>query len=98
MAINVSVQYNGGFLPDIFLLTLGYYHRGIRLNALKRFLPLQSMFPSMFPPVWGILRRFRCTWYSIRIFTKVLCTILMYGWIVITYSKGYLRINRVPCS
>ena len=24
--INISVQYNGGFLPDIVLLTPGYYH------------------------------------------------------------------------
>ena len=26
MVINISVQYNGGFLPDIRLLTQGYYH------------------------------------------------------------------------
>ena len=32
----VSVQYNGGLLPDIMLLTRGYYHRGTRLNAMKR--------------------------------------------------------------
>ena len=25
MAINVNVQYNGGFLPDIILLTLCYF-------------------------------------------------------------------------
>ena len=37
MAINVSVQYNGGLLPDIILLTQCYYHRGTRLNAMKRF-------------------------------------------------------------
>ena len=37
MAINVSVQYNDGFLPDIILLTQCYYHRGTRLNAMKRF-------------------------------------------------------------
>ena len=38
MAINVSViQYNGGLLPDIILLTQCYYHRGTRLNATKRF-------------------------------------------------------------
>ena len=37
MAINVSVQYNGESLPDIILLTLCYYHRGTRLNAMKRF-------------------------------------------------------------
>ena len=37
MAINVSVQYNGGLLPDIILLTQCYYHRGTPLNAMKRF-------------------------------------------------------------
>ena len=34
---NVSVQYNGGLLPDIILLTQCYYHRRTRLNAMKRF-------------------------------------------------------------
>ena len=28
MVINVNVQYNGEFLPDIILLTQGYYHTG----------------------------------------------------------------------
>ena len=37
MAINVSVQYNSEFLPDIILLTQCYYHRGTRLNAMKKF-------------------------------------------------------------
>ena len=38
MAINVSVQYNDGSLPDIILLTQGYYHhRGTHLNAMKSF-------------------------------------------------------------
>ena len=39
MAINVSVQQNSGFLPGIMLLTRCYYeyHRGTRLNAVKRF-------------------------------------------------------------
>ena len=27
MVINVSVQYNDGFVPDIILLTRCYYHR-----------------------------------------------------------------------
>ena len=45
MTINVSVQRNGGFLPDIILLTQFYYHRGTRLNAMKRFLSLQPMVP-----------------------------------------------------
>ena len=35
MAINISVQYNGGLLSDIIiLLTRGYYHRGTRLNTM----------------------------------------------------------------
>ena len=35
MAINIiSVQYNGRLLPDIILLTQGYYHRGTRLNTM----------------------------------------------------------------
>ena len=34
MAINIiSVQYDGGLLPVIILLTQGYYHWGTRLNA-----------------------------------------------------------------
>ena len=37
MAINVSVRYNGEFLPDVILLTLCYYHRGTLLNVMKRF-------------------------------------------------------------
>ena len=38
MAINISVQYNGGLLPDIILLlTQGYDDRGIRLNTIQRF-------------------------------------------------------------
>ena len=44
MAFNVSVQHNGGLLPDIILLTQCYYHRGTRLNAMKRFY-LQPMMP-----------------------------------------------------
>ena len=64
MAINVSVQYNGGFLPDIILLTHCYYHRRTRLNAMKRFclcsiqshLNVLTCFPL---PDWGMLRRSR---------------------------------------
>ena len=37
MAINISVQYNVGLLPDVILLTQCYFHRGTRLNATKRF-------------------------------------------------------------
>ena len=65
MAINVSVQYNGGLLPDIILLTQCYYHRGTRLNAMKRFCicsllsHLTKRF-DIFPPNWGMLRRSKC--------------------------------------
>ena len=61
MAINLSVQYNGGHLPDIILLTQCYLHRGTRLNAMKRF-SLYSLWSHLkvltfFPPNWGMLRR-----------------------------------------
>ena len=63
MAINISIQYNGGFLPDIILLTQCYYHRGTRLNAMKSFLSLLPMIPpkrfDIFPPDWGMLRSSR---------------------------------------
>ena len=63
MAINVSVQYTGGPLPDIILLTQCNYHRGIRLNAMKRFC-ICSLYSHLnvltFPsPDWGMLRRSR---------------------------------------
>ena len=35
MAINISVQYNGGLLPDIILLNQGYYQWGTRLNTMS---------------------------------------------------------------
>ena len=63
MAINVSVQYNGGLLPDIILLTQCYYHRGTRLNAMKRFSFCSLLIPpkrfDIFSPDWGVLRRSR---------------------------------------
>ena len=41
MVINVSVQYNGGFLPEIILLlTL--------CDSIGEFLSLQPMFPPVF--------------------------------------------------
>ena len=71
MAINVSgVQYSGGFLPDLILLTQCYYHRGTRLNAMKGFC-LCSLWCHLSvlrcsPPDWGMLRRSRC----VQIFLK----------------------------
>ena len=43
MAINISVQYNGGLLPEIILVTQGYYPRGTRLNNHVVALSLQPM-------------------------------------------------------
>ena len=34
MVINISVQYGGGLLPDIILLTQCYYQWGTRLNTM----------------------------------------------------------------
>ena len=34
MAIKIGVQYNGGLLPYIILMTQGYYNRETRLNTL----------------------------------------------------------------
>ena len=36
MVINISVQYSGGLLPDIIMLTQGYYQWGTRLNTMYR--------------------------------------------------------------
>ena len=55
MAINVSVQYNGGLLPGIILLTQCYLHRGTRLNAMKRFC-ICSLWSLTFSPDWGMFR------------------------------------------
>ena len=63
MAINVSVQYNGGLLPDIVLLTQQcYYHWGTRFMPRRAFLSLQPMIPpkhfDIFLPVWEGLDAF----------------------------------------
>ena len=67
MAINVSVKYNGGLLPDTILLTQCYDHRGTRLNAMKRFCIKFAVYNQSHlnvltfpPPDWGMLRRSRC--------------------------------------
>ena len=64
MAINISVQYNGGLLPDIIPLTQCYYHRGIRLKRHEEDLYLYPIILpkrfDIFPPGWGMLKRSRC--------------------------------------
>ena len=78
MAINVSVQYDGGFLPDIILLTQCYYHRGTRLNAMKRFCIFSYWSHlnvlTFFPPDWGMLRRSRCIQiFLLKHFFRITC-------------------------
>ena len=46
MAINVSVHYNGGLLPDIILLTQCYFHRGTRLSAMNSFFVFAAFDPT----------------------------------------------------
>ena len=59
MAINVCVQDNGGFLPDIILLTHRYYHLGTRLNAMKDIFILAAYYDPTYkrfgvsPPLTG---------------------------------------------
>ena len=43
MTVGFSPIYNGGLLHDIILLTQCYYHRGTRLNAMKRFCIICSL-------------------------------------------------------
>ena len=55
----VSVQYNGGFLPDIILLTQCYYHRmGFVFSAIDPTYLVNVL--TFFPSDWGLLRRSRC--------------------------------------
>ena len=58
MAINVNVQYNGGFLPDIILLTQCYLHSGNLFKCHEEVLYLQPLIPpkkrfDIFPPITG---------------------------------------------
>ena len=57
MAIYANVQYNGGLLPDIILLTQCYLHRGTCLNAMKRFCIAVFLIPpkrfDIFSPITG---------------------------------------------
>ena len=43
MVINVSVQYNGGLLPDIIMLTQYYFHRGTLLIPCRVFVPTANV-------------------------------------------------------
>ena len=64
MAINVSVQHNGGFLPGIIVVDPMLQPLGNPLKCHEEVLYLQPMIPpkrfDLFPPDWGMLRRSRC--------------------------------------
>ena len=65
MAINVSVQYDGGFLPDIILLVDPMLlPSGNPFKCHEEVLYFQLLIPpkrfDIFPPDWGMLRRARC--------------------------------------
>ena len=58
MAINVNVQYNGGLLPDIILLTQCYLHQsGNPFKCHGEVLYLQTLIPpkrfDIFSPITG---------------------------------------------
>ena len=38
MVINISVQFNGGFLPDILLLTQGYLGNPVKYHVVDLYL------------------------------------------------------------
>ena len=64
MAINVSASDSGGFPPDIILLTLCYYRRGTRLDAINIFCSysLSSHLNVLThpPPDWVGVQKDRC--------------------------------------
>ena len=64
MTINITVQHNGGFSPDIILLSLFYYHRGTRLNA-----SLSSILSISHMPTTTYRRKAHINW-SMVISTK----------------------------
>ena len=69
MAINnVSAQHNGGFLPDMIVLTQCYYlpsrnpfkyHEEVLSCSLPGMIPPKG-FDISLPSDWGMLRRSRC--------------------------------------
>ena len=60
MVINISVQYSGVLLPDIILLTQGYYQWGTRLNTSIAF--VMYVTTTMCD---GVLH---CLWFVLNVF------------------------------
>ena len=93
MAINVGVQYNGGPLHDIILLTQCYDHSGTRLNAITKFC-ICSLWSHLnvltfFPHDWGMLRRSRCAQFF-------LSTIYLYDILYTVYILKKKYSTREP--
>ena len=74
MEINVNVQYNGGFLPDIILLTQCYIHWGTCL-IMKRFLSLQPLTPpkrfDISSPYGGCSKSLGAVWIFFKLLKKL---------------------------
>ena len=64
MAINVSVQYNGGLLPQHYTVDPVLFPSGNSFKCHEEVSYLQPLIPpkrfDIFPPDWGMLRRSRC--------------------------------------
>ena len=101
MVINISVQYSGGLLPDIILLTQGYYQWETRLNTIvSRALSLRNLvsgyecgrvFPAGVGP--GSPSRDAANWLPSR-FGLSVETRRQYGWLRMVFSG--VRLFRAP--
>ena len=65
MVINVSVQYSGGLLPDIILLTQGYYQWGTRLILCSGFVFIAFVMYITTTMYDGVLH---CLWCVVNVF------------------------------
>ena len=66
MVINISVQDNGGFLPNIIMLTQGYYHWGTRLKPCSGFVFIAHVILYVTTAMFnGVLHRF---WFVFTVF------------------------------
>ena len=65
MVINISVQYNGGLLPDIILLTQGYYQWGTWLNTISGFVLTAFVMYITTTMCDGVLY---CLWFAPNVF------------------------------
>ena len=100
MAINVNVHYNGGLLPDIILLTQCYFHRGTRLNAMKRFCicSLRSHLNVLTspPPNRGMLRS-RCVLIFL-LTTRCFCPHHHLGEVTVPPRRGTVGVGHASRS